>query len=784
MKNTHFTLLFILFLCFSHAIYSQNNNKPKIAVVLSGGGAKGIAHIPLLQKLDSLGIKPDLIVGTSMGSLVGGLYAMGYSADSIASITRNANWDKLLGGKIDLKDVSVSEKSEYKRYLLNFGIEKGKLKTNAALLNDQYLREFFSVLTFPVYTINDFDKLPIAYRAVATDIVNGEEIVLDNGSLAIAMRASMSIPSVFRPVPYEDTLLVDGGILNNFPVDVAKEWGADIIIGSDVGGGMNSKEKLEESIAALLFQSAMLVSNKKNPESRKLCDILVDHSPHLTHSTGDFKHSKEIYQEGIIGTNKQLDQLVALADSLKKHEQKKTFLPIKKNQITIDSIVYKGISEANMGLTKARISIDTTKTYTIQELVQGIHRGMGTNLFNQITLRPIPSQNGLAVEIAGEENPKHQIKAGLHYDTYRGVGLLTNYTGRNLLGDASRFLVSLDIAVQPRFRVQYQKQFGKKRAWWWRADVLGEFLNQEVYLNGAFADEYNFRNAHIDLELNKNIVSLDSYAGIGLKHNSFFLKPKSNPENIGNYLFLDKYHYATYEVDFHFVYNTLNTVFFPKKGSLLKAKVSRVFWNYFQYFYINEDTTTNTLDNTNNEISGATNLITKLSFQYHKRIPISKKSTLFFEANSNFILEDELKNEEYRFQDFGLGSRFSMGGNLINPRENSFRFPGLRENELNPSQMVNLHLGYQYNPMDKLYITPHINYASVGFGYFTDYIKDALLPKGEWTDRYQTSSVFSVGTTASYNSILGPVHFDVAYVNDIHKVRLFFSVGLFMPLSD
>jgi NTE family protein len=143
MRNYSIFLVLFFFLSFNHKVVGQLQKNPKIAIVLSGGGAKGIAHIPLLQKLDSLNIVPDLVVGTSMGSLVGGFYAMGYSGDSIASITKNANWDKLLGGKTSLRDVSVEEKSEFGRYLVDFDIKKGKIKTKMSILNDQHLREFF-----------------------------------------------------------------------------------------------------------------------------------------------------------------------------------------------------------------------------------------------------------------------------------------------------------------------------------------------------------------------------------------------------------------------------------------------------------------------------------------------------------------------------------------------------------------------------------------------------------------------------------------------------------------
>ena len=323
-KKFPFLILFV-FIIFSQLVFAQNK-KPKVVVVLSGGGAKGIAHIPLLQTLDSLGIVPDLIIGTSMGSIVGGFYAMGYSGDSIATITKNANWDELLGGKTALKDVSVEEKSEYGKYLVDFDFIKGKPKMSSSLVNDQNLREFLALYAYPVFNIHDFDSLPIPYRAMTTDIVNGKEVLLEEGSLVMAMRASMSIPSIFKPVVYNDALLVDGGILNNFPTDVAKKMGADIIIGSDVGGGTATKEELQD-IISILFQSAMLTGKIKNPASRKLCDILIDHLPNLTYSTGDFNNSNEIYEEGKIGTSQKIDELVALAKQLKGFKQRDSKQP-------------------------------------------------------------------------------------------------------------------------------------------------------------------------------------------------------------------------------------------------------------------------------------------------------------------------------------------------------------------------------------------------------------------------------------------------------------------------
>ena len=773
MKKTLPYFLVYLFFLFFQTLSAQNK-KPKVAVVLSGGGAKGVAHIPLLQTLDSLGIVPDLIIGTSMGSVVGGFYAMGYSGDSIASITENAKWDELLGGKLSLKDVSIEEKGEFNKYLINLDWVKGKPKTTSSLLNDQYLREFLSIYTYPVYNIHDFDSLPIPYRAMTTDIVNGEEVLLKNGSLSMAMRASMSIPSIFKPVSYKDVLLVDGGVLNNFPADVAKSMGADIIIGSDVGDGMKPKEELE-GISTILFQTAMLTSNVKNPANRKLCDILLDHLPNLTYSTADFGKSKEIYEEGKIATLENKDKLVSLAKMLKEYPQKIPEQASFKKKFTLDTIIFNEISDDNIELVKSRSNILEHKEYNAQEIIDGVNRAMGTNIFNQITYNSVKDNGKLGLEINGFEKSQHQIKASLHYDTYRSIGLILNYTGRNIIGKSSRFLISLDIAEQPRFRAQYQKQMGERKNFWWSSEVFGEHLEQEVFLNGDFAEDIKFRYFQFVNEINKNLNSFNSYLGIGLNYENTDLKPKADSEVVENVFNLKNYTFNNFEVSGHYVFNTKDAVFYASKGTYLKAKIARSFFHEVDLEYADEAQT---------RIKGTTNGFTKLSLVFEKRIALKKKIVGIVATTSNFIFEETQESDDVSFTGYGYGAKYYLGGNLLNPRTSSYSFYGLHEDELNVSQFMKLLLAVQFNPINKIYLTPHFNIASVGFEDFEDYIDDAFSPKGNWAEMLETSSLISAGATASYHSYLGPVNFDVSWVNDIDKIRVFFSVGLHFNMSN
>ena len=762
-------------LIFSFAlIYPQVNvaqeKKPKVVLVLSGGGAKGVAHIPLLQALDSLHIVPDLIVGNSMGSVMGGLYAMGYSGDSIAKLTKDMDWDRLLGGGVSFDKVGVEEKSEFERYLIGLDIKNGKPTSVSSILSDQNLRQYLSELTFPVYNVTDFDKLPIPFRALATDLVTGKEVVVDSGNLATAIRASMSLPAVFNPVPYKETLLVDGGVVNNFPTDIAKQMGADIIIGSDVGGGMEPKEKLNNFVSVLV-QTSMLTSNIKDPEKRALCDILVDHLPNLKYSTGDFAKSNEIYEEGKIATIQNMDALVALAEKLKGFKQRTHELPKVAKDFSLDTIAFKNISKENLAYVLERTNLKTNTKYTTTDIANGIDRAMGTNLFSKITTSGFVDDGKIGLELTFYENSSNQVNASLHYDTYRGVGVLFNYTGRNVLGESSRLLVTGDIAEQPRFRTEYQKIFGEKKDWWWNTEFYGEKLIQELYSDNDLIADLRFQSYQFNNQVNKNLNSFTSYFGLDLNYQYTHFKPKSDTD-LADYPF-NSYYYNTIEIGGHYSYNDLSSVFFAKKGTKFDAKLSRSLANQLDVNF-----TGGLVEN----ISGETNGYTKFSLNFENRIAMNKKFTGIVGAITNFIFEDKLQSDQISFADFGYGAQYFMGGTAMGPTANRTIFQGLNEDELVVTQFMKINLALQYNVTGKIYLTPHIDLASVGFGDFDDYFNDAFAPKGKWQERTEASFLMSAGANISYLSLLGPITFDVSWVNDMDKMNLYFGIGfMFNP---
>lgn len=210
--------------------------KKKVAVVLGGGGTKGVAHIGVLKVLEEAGIPIDYVVGTSMGAIVGGLYSIGYTASEIDSMVRVQDWTMLLSDRITRNNLTFPEKENSERYIISLPFGKNRpQKSSGGVIKGQSIQGLFTHLTIGYHDSVNFDTFRYPFACVAFNIIDGKDHVFRDGSLPLAMRASMAIPAVFTPVRMDSIILVDGGIPNNFPVNVARSMGADIIIGVDLG---------------------------------------------------------------------------------------------------------------------------------------------------------------------------------------------------------------------------------------------------------------------------------------------------------------------------------------------------------------------------------------------------------------------------------------------------------------------------------------------------------------------------------------------------------------------
>ena len=273
--------------------------RPKIGVVLSGGGARGFAHVGVLKVLDEMRIPVDYIAGTSMGAIVGGLYASGLPIDDLERLILESDWNGLLGNEIPRQELPFRRKQDSEAiFKVAFDPRKGAIMPQG-LVSSGRLDILLKTLTLEASATKDFSQLPIPFKCIAADIASGQAITLDHGDLATAMRASMAVPGLFAPVELDEHVLVDGGILMNLPVETVKNMGADVVIAIDIGSPLVSREKLKGFIA-ITDQSRKVMTQRYYEEQAALLtddDLLL--TPDLKDLTsGDFGHGPELIELG------------------------------------------------------------------------------------------------------------------------------------------------------------------------------------------------------------------------------------------------------------------------------------------------------------------------------------------------------------------------------------------------------------------------------------------------------------------------------------------------------
>lgn len=271
----YFLYLFTLFILLVNVAQAR----PKVGLVLGGGGAKGAAHIGILKVLEKNNIAIDYIVGTSIGSYIGALYALGYNADEIEIIMLNTQWEKGFSDFIPRENLQFSDKELRDDYNITFrlGYSASEFKVPGGLLLGQSALQLLKLSTDTFGEFSSFDELPIPYRAVATDIATSEVVVLSSGSLSQAIKASSTVPGIVEPTKIDGKLLVDGAIVNNMPVNIVKKMGADIVIAVDIGSPLVAQEDLKSTVDVLNQLSTILTINTTNQQKQLLTenDLLI-----------------------------------------------------------------------------------------------------------------------------------------------------------------------------------------------------------------------------------------------------------------------------------------------------------------------------------------------------------------------------------------------------------------------------------------------------------------------------------------------------------------------------
>lgn len=756
--------------------------RPRIGVVLSGGGAKGIAHIALLQALDSLGIVPDYIAGTSMGAIVGGLYAAGYSGDSLRKIVGNITWNEILTNQPPLGEINIEEKDEAGRYVYELPLDRFRPRIPLGLIDGQKLEELLSRLFFPVNAINNFDSLSTPFLCMAFDVIKGESVVQRKGNLVRAIRSSMAIPTVFTPIHEANSLLIDGGVSCNFPVSYCQEMGADFIIGSDVGSGMYDEKGLT-SVTRLLMQTAMVASNKDNHRQRELCDILVSYSGILTYQTGDFLHSREILEQGSCAIVEKLGSLSDFANAIKLFPVKQRRLPNYQKKYTIDSIHTNGLSYKTRNFALGKFGLQKGDTVSSEELENRVRDLYGTRMFDRINFSIERSDTASSsLLLSGKETYNGGIKGALHYDTEQGVGVIVNLTLRNFLGTPSRLSATADIAETPRLKFHYYHFLNKKADLWLSTGVYFERIVQNTFYRGITLPAARNHFTDYYLSFNKTLTT-SSYVSLGIHQELFYQKAKVKAayKSSTEELEIDSYHWNHWYAQARYYKNTLNRQGFPTVGKEINVKVKYAFANRYRFDLYLRDSV-NTPRGPEVDYNGMANPYLRLEGNGTWFCPLNRHVSLVFQSRVgltfNAMVNDRSKNMT---QTLGQGDFFSVGGIYGRPRSAVVPFYGLRDNEVSAPQIAVGSFGSQFRLGQNFYLTPTVNVLAGGYdpgGFFRNIAKWKSI-----SDEPELDGAFhewGYGVTGSFSSIFGPISMTISQSSHVERVRFFFRFGFWM----
>ncbi len=459
MKELLTILIVSLFLATSS--YAQDVDRPKIGLVLSGGGAHGLAHIGVIRYLEDKGIPIDYVTGTSMGAVVGGLYAMGYSSYEIERIAKSVDWDEVLSNHIKLNEVAPSEKDVHNRFALNFLIKDGEINLPQGFINTHKLDLLISRLYSPADHLEHFDDLEIPFRCMAVDIETGDIKTFEQGSLSRAVRASMAIPSVFPPIEIEGRLYVDGGLIRNLPAQENRELGADILIGVYVGGVLEPKEELN-SLFDVLSQSAFMMSILDSKEQKELVDILIEPDIH-DEGTFAFKEVDLFYHKGYQAASLHEDAIDELKRRLPEYRPEvASFNP--PEALRLSKISFPNTPEPFDDFARFKFGKKRASTIEYEAIETSINKVYGSKHFENVSYIIDADQSGKRkISIIAEPKDHIDLFANLNYFTTTGAGLILHADIRNKLAQPSVLSATIRLSDRIGASLDYDYRLGEKK---------------------------------------------------------------------------------------------------------------------------------------------------------------------------------------------------------------------------------------------------------------------------------------------------------------------------------
>lgn len=742
-SKKNLSLLVVLVTLFAHNTMFSQDEDVKVGLVLSGGGAKGLAHIGALKVIEEAGIRIDYIGGTSMGAIVGSLYASGYNAKALDSIFKTVDFNVLIQDDLPRKAKTFYEREDSEKYAITLPFDNFKIGLPQGLSKGQNFFNEFARLTSHVHEVNDFNKLPIPFFCMSTNIETGTPILLDKGYLPEAVSASGALPSIFSPIELDGILMTDGGVSNNYPIAEIRKKGAEIVIGIDVQDSLLARNELNSLTNIMLqinnFRSIDDMKSKK-PET----DVYINPSIE-GFSLISFEQADKIIANGEKAAFANYEKLREIKRRQKSSPPKKQVIK-NSDTLLISNLIISGNKRYTRAYIKGKLKLKlhNPKTTTYQKLYEGINNLSATSNFDRISHRLIDIASGkeLALNVKESENTT-LLRFALHYDDLYKTAALVNFTKKSLLFNND--VLSFDVALGDNIR--YNLDYYIDKGFYWSIGlknslnrfkrnveyelVREDFSLPDIEVNKISLDYLDFKTQFYVETLLNQTFSL----GIGAEFRRFRLISETIGEDEDQLprIVFDNSNYGS--AFSYLKFDSYDNKYFPSSGFYFDGKV---------HYYLFDN-------NPNSEDSNF--VIAKADFGY--AFSIFDKSAV----NLGVSAGNRWEEQNIRSLNFFIGG---FGAKMIN---NNIPFYGYDFLSIVGNSFIKTNITLDHEIFPKNHINLSANYANIG---------NQLFENGKWLE-YPEYSGYALGY--GLETFAGPLQIKYSYSPEQKEGQWYFSIG-------
>jgi NTE family protein len=712
--------------------------RPKVGLVLSGGGAKGMAHIGALKVLESAGVPVDYVVGTSMGSIIGGLYAIGYTPEQMDSLVRHQDWGMLLSDRVSRSEQNLLDREASERYVLSMPLRGRGAKPEmfGGLVKGLNLANLFSELTVGYHDSINFHHLPIPFACVSEDIVNGNEVDFHSGILAQAMRASMAIPGVFAPVRMGQKVLVDGGVTNNFPVNVARQMGADIVIGIDVQSNLRPADELETT-GSILGQLVNLMGQDMYEMNIDQTDIYIKVDVE-GFSSASFNHRdiETLIARGRRAAENHRDTLEALARRLTDNGTlPRRLVPpypyTDDRRVTIRHIDFEGVSADDKRWLLKRCGLKEDSETSLRQIEKAnavlcANLGYASATYNLPQVGP----DTYDLHFALQKREENKINVGIRFDSEEIAALLINATKHFDTKVPSTAYATVRLGKRYAANLRYALEPAPLKAL--SFSYLWQYNDIELYQNGKHTYNSTFRYHQAEVAFS-DVWYRNLRFNVGARYELYdYGKLFTSSTNAYDYQ-LDKEHFFSYF--FQTQYETQDRMYFPSKGVSLKGSFTMYTDDFVHYDGHSPFYSVKAL------CSGV--------------IPVTRRFSVLPAVYGRFLIG----------HDVAYSKANAIGGEVAErflPQQ--LPFVGISNVQLTENALVVGSLKLRQRMGRIHYLTLTQNYA---------------LSAPRWNRLNHGSGMYGFGVGYGMNSMFGPLEASLNYANHADKVSLYINLGYY-----